>query len=218
VYSVALSAGVVQLQWIDPIKECDVNTVQDDQRERANEDLMEAARDGNVERVRQCLQDGAEVNARDKDGTTPLMWTAAYGRADAMKTLLDRGASLETRDLYGWTALMRTSLHGSSDAMKALLERGADLEAKSQDGWTALMRVAYSNQAQAAGLLFQHGVNLDAKDHEGKTALDIAQENDHHVIVDLIRAEQARRALEQMDADNTAPDTAPAPSYLSHPR
>ncbi len=41
-----------------------------------NEDLLRAASNGQKDKVRALLDAGAEVNAKDKEGITALMWAS----------------------------------------------------------------------------------------------------------------------------------------------
>ena len=54
--------------------------------------LQDAADYGNVAMVRQLLDQGANINARDKHGDTALMAAAFEGHADVVKLLLEKGA------------------------------------------------------------------------------------------------------------------------------
>ena len=44
--------------------------------------IHDAARDGNLAAVRQHLQEGSDVNAKDNNGDTPLMWAAGNGHLE----------------------------------------------------------------------------------------------------------------------------------------
>jgi ankyrin repeat protein len=61
-----------------------------------NSDLLEAAEAGDTARVEQLLEQGADVNAKDKDGYTALMLAAFSGHTETVKTLLDAGAARKT--------------------------------------------------------------------------------------------------------------------------
>jgi hypothetical protein len=54
------------------------------------------------------LDKGAMVNARDNEGTTPLMWAATYAGPKAIQLLLDKGADIHMKDNKGNTALKMT--------------------------------------------------------------------------------------------------------------
>ena len=66
--------------------------------------------------VETLLSRGAEIEARDDDGQTALMWASAslWDTVAAVETLLDRGAEIEARADDGWTALMAASAKGQS--------------------------------------------------------------------------------------------------------
>ena len=46
---------------------------------------------------------GAEVQAKEKDGETPLHVAAGEGIAAKVKVLLEAGAEVEAKDKDGWT-------------------------------------------------------------------------------------------------------------------
>ena len=64
---------------------------------------------------------GADVNARDKQGTTALMAAAFGGHVPTGRLLLDRKADVNMADVSGRTALMATALGGDVGMGQALL-------------------------------------------------------------------------------------------------
>jgi ankyrin repeat protein len=54
--------------------------------------LLEAAEKGNLKYVRELLDDGVDVNSRNKYGESALTKSAEQGRLDLAKFLLERGA------------------------------------------------------------------------------------------------------------------------------
>ena len=49
-------------------------------------------RQGDIASVKAALAAGADVNSKDAEGSTPLMYAALYSNADCMRLLLGRGA------------------------------------------------------------------------------------------------------------------------------
>jgi len=66
--------------------------------------LMLAAFRGDIRGVRALLLEGAEVNARDRDGDTALMFAAYRGHTEIVSLLLSHGANIYARARNGWTA------------------------------------------------------------------------------------------------------------------
>lgn len=147
--------------------------------------LHEAARyhgEDNAEILRLLLEAGADMEARDKEGNTPLMLAVRYRNYPAAKYLLEHGADMTVTDEYGTTLLMKAVLGGSLPITGLLLDAGADVNAVNKHGRTALMLAAKQadDRADITGLLISRGADLEMKDEEGKTALIYAVEaNDH---------------------------------------
>ncbi len=67
--------------------------------------LPVAASHRDIEAVRSSLTAGADINAADARGMTPLMLAAKEGDAKIVKLLLRNHANTTLRDARGWTAL-----------------------------------------------------------------------------------------------------------------
>ena len=76
------------------------------------------------------LSGGADVMARDEDGSTPLHWAAGYGTSANIQVLLAAGADGMARDKFGSTPLHDAAWYGTSANIQALLAAGADGKAK----------------------------------------------------------------------------------------
>jgi hypothetical protein len=91
-------------------------------------DILQAARKGMTRELATLLLKGADLEARDKQGRTPLMLAAQYGRTATLRLLLEKGAKPDTRDSHGWNAYMLALLapsggmvHTRHDAVLKLL-------------------------------------------------------------------------------------------------
>ena len=136
-----------------------------------------------VTTVRLLLDSGANIEARDEDGETPLMMAASYGQTEIFNLLVDRGAKVNIRDRRGMTPLIAAAcacalatMNGTYEIMKILLEKGANVNARSHDGRTALMMAAGSpDDPVSVKLLLSKGADPAAKDNQGETAITFAR-------------------------------------------
>ena len=68
-----------------------------------NDSLHEVAREGDVVALTRMLGQGADLEARDGQGWTPLHWAARKGHLEVVRLLLDRGADRKARGKDGET-------------------------------------------------------------------------------------------------------------------
>ena len=104
-------------------------------------DLFGVVISGTPQSVQAAIDQGADVNARDAIGGTPLMWAAMYNQnPEVITTLLKAGADIMARDKGSEPPLM--SAAGSNmnpEVITTLLRAGVDVNARDKNGMTALM-------------------------------------------------------------------------------
>jgi serine/threonine-protein kinase TNNI3K len=118
--------------------------------------LHKAAFDGNAERVKELLKKGADPNARDKYGWTPLHKAASRCSVDVVKLLLERKP------------------------------KRADPNIKNKYGTTPLHTAAYEGRVEVVELLLVYGADPTVKDKDRRTPLDLARAEGHSKVVSVI--------------------------------
>lgn len=151
--------------------------------------FFEAALNGQFVEIKKLLENGTDVNLKDQEGRTALMYAAFNGHTVIMEKLLEKGASVNLRDAYGRTALMLASSGPFPAAVKLLLDHRADPDmADGEEHFTALMYAAAEGQLEIVQLLLKNKANPTLKDVDGDNALTFAEKNGHKDIVILLKS------------------------------
>lgn len=79
-----------------------------------------------------------DVNARDKSGSTPLIYASQLGYDDIVQLLCDADANPNRQDINGFSALMYAAMNPKPSTTTLLLEAGANTKLKNKAGYTAL--------------------------------------------------------------------------------
>ncbi len=155
--------------------------------------LHDAARVGDEAAVEQLIEDGAELEAFDKDGETPLTSSALAGRQEILELLIDRGAKINGRNEGGFTALHAAAYVGNKTIVEFLLDRGADIDDQNnKSGLTALHAAAETDHGNVVQLLLARGARTDLKEFNGWTPVARATFKRFPDVVTILRDHGAR--------------------------
>ena len=145
-----------------------------DQAEKDGE-LLQAAKEEQAGsgRVRELLEQGADVDCTDDSGRTPLHW-ASYDvpHHDRVKLFILAGADVELKDDDGKTALHLAACELGIQwglIVRSLIKSGADVHSVDKKGRTPLSDANYDERTIA--LLIEAGADVDHVDNDGKTPL-----------------------------------------------
>ena len=130
--------------------------------------IHEAAIDGNIEAVKQHLAAGTNVNAKSRNGKTPLLLAAYRDHKEIVELLIAKGADVNVKDKVGWTPLHSAVGQGHKEIAELLIAKGADMEAKDVGGLTPLH---FSETKEIGELLIANGANVNSKSNKGWTPL-----------------------------------------------
>jgi ankyrin repeat protein len=121
--------------------------------------FQDVCKTGTPQQVKAMIDSGADVNAKDERGCTPLMFAAEYNsNADMIEALIKAGADLHAKDQLGHTPLMYAAmLNHNPKVIAVLFKAGADVNAQDKNGKTALDYARQNNNAKALEALTNVG-------------------------------------------------------------
>lgn len=104
--------------------------------------------------VELLLVSKADINAKDRDGNTPLHMA---NNINIVKLLLAKGANVNAKRALDQTPLHYSAIGGNKDVVELLLAQGANVNAKCRDGWTPLRYAVHNGHKTLAEWLRKHG-------------------------------------------------------------
>ena len=151
-----------------------------------NLSLFDLIQNGKINLAIKKIQSGADVNAKNNDGLTPLHWASSNEHIEIVKLLLEHGADVNAKNDDGYTPLYWASRKGHTEIVNLLLKYGADVNTKDDDGNTPLYYASRNGHAEIVKLLLEHGADVNVKNNYGSTPLYFASYNGHIEPVKLL--------------------------------
>ena len=144
--------------------------------EAKNAEMVKAAFLCDFVRVRELLAEGADPDAPDQDGRSPLFSAVLGNSVGVLALLLEAGADPNLRDRDGWAPLHFAAQERLPEIARILLGRGADPNVQDNDGATPLWRAvqAAGDRLELCEILRQSGAKDDVPNNHGETPRDLA--------------------------------------------
>jgi ankyrin repeat protein len=120
---------------------------------------------------------GADINAINAAGYTPLHVVAMQGGTSALRLVIELGADVNARTRNDWTALHFLCRKTVMSSLTLLVAAGADCRLVNKKGQLACHRAAMFSSEGALCVLLAAGADFDQRDSEGRTTRQIATEN-----------------------------------------
>ena len=158
-----------------------------DRKRSSNDSLIQAAQNGNHQRVEELIITGADVNISDVGDSKPVLIKAAeMDHVECLKLLLHAGADANSVDKHGKTALMHPGENGAESCVEVLVLAGADVNTSTSEGYTALMLAAAKGNAKTVNALVNAGAVVNKTDYKMRSALMRAVSQSNYKCTELL--------------------------------
>lgn len=159
-----------------------------------------------LEAIKKYLKAGMDINVKDSDGNTALIFSSKEGWEDIVSFLLEKGANINEANSEGETALIKAVQNGNLKIVKTLLEKHkAKVNIKDKKGKTALTYAITNNTEDKALRIVKKILKRDREvaeipDEQGNSPLVYAINKGYKKIIEIFPCksfedENVRRAL-----------------------
>ncbi len=142
----------------------------------------------NPEYCKKLLEKGANIDAKDSEGHSPLSLSIRHNTLPVFDVLIKSCASRQLPNNEGLSQIHLAAMYGNIAIARRLLQEGVHVNSVDRLGKTALHYAAFRRGSEKIlSLLISNGANPELKDHEGNTAFDYAiKSSDYRVCRELI--------------------------------
>ncbi|QJT94912.1 ankyrin repeat domain-containing protein [Wolbachia endosymbiont of Diaphorina citri] len=186
------------------------------EKAQLDQGLLINARDGNLDKVKDLIAQGADLETKDNNGNTALHNACSNGHLKVVEYLIEKGASLKAKNKEGKTPLdlavqkdyadivqtieqMQLDLNekllsavknGDLNKVEDLISQGTSLEVKDSNGNTLLHYASQNNHLRVVKYLIKKEASLKAKNKDGETPLDLAVQKNYIDIIEFLKKTQ----------------------------
>jgi hypothetical protein len=140
----------------------------------------------NFDYFNNLIENGADINAVDEMGKSPLHFIASELDTASAEFALSNGALVDAENIEGRTPLHIAAYCNQTEIIDCLLEHGAQLNKKSKEGQTPVHFAIRSSAIESLNLLIEKGASYDCTDNQGRTPLHLGAELDRSLAVSLL--------------------------------
>lgn len=164
--------------------------------------VHDAAKNGDLGRLKQLIAQGVPVNSKDAAGLTPLHFAAYNGRTDVVEWLITKGAEVDGTAPDGTTALIIASAAGHLEVVNTLVSKGASVNTKAKNGATALYAASQEGHELIVGILLSKGAEPNVSGQNSGTPLYIASQKGYGTIVKQLLQHGAEPNVKAVDGSS----------------
>jgi ankyrin repeat protein len=125
--------------------------------------------------IKSVIADGANVNAKGRQGVTPLMYAILRSKPSAFRILLEEGADANATSDNGQGVMSLAAVHPDLRFLGIALDLHGDPNTRDRLGYPILTRAVENHLVSHVSLLLDRRANIDAKDERtGNCPLGVA--------------------------------------------
>lgn len=144
--------------------------------------LIEAAKEGDAERVAELIESGENMDLPDRDGIPAIMWAIMKGHADVVVLLLENGAALKTGSNYDEVRIILGLVKDPRRAADLLVKRRPYVLSGENYGSILLINAMRYSRKDVALALMEKDLNFELPDDKGVTPLAYAVTFGHKIL------------------------------------
>lgn len=139
-----------------------------------------------LSKIMELIEWGADVNTKDNNDKSILMYFAQFGYTDIVELLVEKGSDFKAIDNSGTTALMYSARMGHRGLVKFFLDKGDDINIKNSNGLSALIFAIFGRHIKVIKLLLACNADVNVTTNSEGTALMLAVQSGNLGIVKLL--------------------------------
>jgi len=158
---------------------------------------------GYTTEIERLIKEGAEIDAENAEGATPLFFAILNRKTEAVKTLIRLGADVNKVSFRGETPLLLSIFSKDLSTAEAIIRGGADINYQNKAFVTPIHYASVYGLFDFVDLLLYYEAGIDSKDDDGTTPLMAAIWAGYPDIADLLIRNGAN--MEARDNDGFTP-------------
>jgi ankyrin repeat protein len=163
---------MVMLAMVAPLSPALAQSPPTAQEIAAYTDLHAAVIGGSTAEIERLVREGADINARDDFGRTPLMVAAYRGDTAVARVLIELGANVNALENQSYDVITIAAVRNDLDMLKLAIATGGNTRATTSPyGGTALIAAAHLGHAEIVKALLAARAPVDHVNNLGWTAL-----------------------------------------------
>lgn len=172
--------------------------------------LLEAARIGNEEEVRNLMARGASFTT-DWLGNSPLHFAAQNGHLGTALVLMRAGMSWDAKTKVDKTPLHLATQNGHIELVKAFIQHGANVNARDMLKMTPLHWACCENEEEIVKLLLKNNADIHLRSKFDKTAYDVSIDNGNFKIAEMLNKGKKQEPPEPQEPPSPERPTVSSP-------
>ena len=146
----------------------------------------------NMTYLADCIESGFDVNAKDEEGRTPLMYALAKKNNKAIELLFTSSKlDISVTDNNGWTYEYYAVRYASENMLKRILAKGVSLDRTTDTVQNLAVVAMLADREDMLEFLLKINCSVTATDADGSTLLHGAATTANTAICDLLLAANA---------------------------